>query len=202
MSDYLMLILQLFWSFFFIGIFTFGGGYAIMSLIQSEIVMARGWLSEATFTDIAAISQMTPGPIGLNCSTYTGYAVLRNAGADVALSTLGSAAASLAVVLPSFIMMTLIVHFYARAHETPVFQRVLSALKPVVAGLIGAAALGLMVRIQWGGGAASFQVLEENFASWKSWVLFALSATATLHFKNATVKILLAGALAGLIGFA
>lgn len=202
MSDYLMLILQLFWSFFFIGIFTFGGGYAIMSLIQSEIVMARGWLSEATFTDIAAISQMTPGPIGLNCSTYTGYAVLRDAGASVAVSTLGSAAASLAIVLPSFIMMMLIVRFYARAHETPVFQRVMAALKPVVAGLIGAAALGLMVRIQWGGGAASFQVLEENFASWKSWVLFALSAAASLYFKGATVKILLAGALVGLIGFA
>ena len=202
MSDQLILLWQLFWSFFFIGIFTFGGGYAIMSLIQSEIVVARGWISEATFTDIAAISQMTPGPIGLNCSTYTGYAVLRDAGASVAFSTLGSAAASLAIVLPSFIMMLLIVRFYARAHEGPVFQRVLSALKPAVAGLIGAAALGMMVHVRWTAGVPDFSILEENFASWKSWVLFALATAASLRFKGATVKILLAGALAGLIGFA
>jgi len=202
MSDQLILLWQLFWSFFFIGIFTFGGGYAIMSLIQSEIVIARGWISEATFTDIAAISQMTPGPIGLNCSTYTGYAVLRDAGASVAFSTLGSAAASLAIVLPSFIMMLLIVRFYARAHETPVFQRVLAALKPAVAGLIGAAALGMMIRVQWTAGVADFHILEDNFSSWKSWVLFALATAASLRFKGATVKILLAGSLAGLIGFA
>ena len=202
MSEEMILLWQLFWSFFFIGIFTFGGGYAIMSLIQSEIVIARGWISEATFTDIAAISQMTPGPIGLNCSTYTGYAVLRDAGASVAVSTLGSAAASLAIVLPSFIMMTLIVRFYARAHEAPVFQRVMAALKPAVAGLIGVAALGMMIRVQWTAGVADFHILEENFSSWKSWVLFALATAASLRFKGATVKILLAGALAGFIGFA
>ncbi|MBR1869324.1 MAG: chromate transporter, partial [Bacteroidales bacterium] len=74
-----LLLLELFGTFFLIGIFTFGGGYAIMSLIQSQIVDGKGWISESTFTDIAAISQTTPGPIGLNCSTYVGYEVMKTA---------------------------------------------------------------------------------------------------------------------------
>jgi len=102
------LILQLFWTFFVIGAFTLGGGYAVMSLIQSEIVVKQGWISESTFTDIVAISQMTPGPVGLNCSTYVGYEI-----GGVA----GSAIASLAIVLPSFIIMMVIVRFYMKFHE-------------------------------------------------------------------------------------
>ena len=74
--DLLILLLQLAWTFFIIGLFTFGGGYAMLSLIQNEVVVAHGWLTESTFTDIVAISQMTPGPIGINCATYVGYDVV------------------------------------------------------------------------------------------------------------------------------
>ena len=64
-----LLLLELFWTFFVIGMFTFGGGYAIMSLIQSQVVFGKAWITEQTFIDIVAISQITPGPVGLNCST-------------------------------------------------------------------------------------------------------------------------------------
>ncbi|MBO4447137.1 MAG: chromate transporter [Bacteroidales bacterium] len=194
-----MLILELFLTFFYIGIFTFGGGYAIMSLIQSEVVVAKGWISESVFTDIAAISQMTPGPIGLNCSTYTGYEVLKNAGAGMVVSSLGSLAASVAIVLPSFLIMLAIVRFYARAHNTPIFKSVMTALKPAVAGLIGAAAFALMFRFNASADSVSISVFRENFPDWKSWVLFAAAFAVSYKFKNSTIKLLLAGGLAGLI---
>ena len=116
------LLLELFWSFFLIGLFTGGGGYAVIGIIQSEIVIAKGWISESVFTDILAISQMTPGPVGLNCSTYVGYEVMKNAGASEALACQGSAAASLAVVLPSFLIMLAIVRFYTKFHTNSLFQ--------------------------------------------------------------------------------
>ena len=72
------LLLQLFWTFFLIGMFTFGGGYAMLSLIQAEVVVKHAWLSESVFADIVAVSQMTPGPIGINTATYVGYDVLYN----------------------------------------------------------------------------------------------------------------------------
>ena len=192
------LILQLFWRFFIIGMFTFGGGDAVIGIIQSELVIARGWISESAFTDIVAISQMTPGPVGLNCSTYVGYEVLREAGAGEFLSSIGSLTASLAIVLPSFIIMLAIVKFYARFHETPIFQSVLSGLKPAVAGLIGAAAVALMVNLQLGDG-ISAGIVASNFPDWKSWVLFAAAFAAYTFLKAGPMLLLGAGAIAGFV---
>ncbi|MCQ2176733.1 MAG: chromate transporter [Bacteroidales bacterium] len=186
MMDYWMLILQLFGTFFVIGMFTFGGGYAIMSLIQSEIVINRGWISESAFTDIAAISQMTPGPIGLNCSTYVGYEVG---------GVLGSAVASIAIVLPSFIIMLLIVKCYLRFQRNPVFGNVMESLKPAVAGLIGAAAIGLMFTI----GADGISILAENFPDWKSWVIFAAALAASLLTRIGPIATLAGAAALGFI---
>ena len=127
-----MIYLQLFATFFVIGLFTFGGGVAMLSLIQTQVVTKFGWLTEAQFTDIVAISQCTPGPIGVNCATYTGYEV-----AGVA----GSALATFALVLPSFIIFYGIITLYNRYHNTSLFSNVMTGLRPAVAGLIGAAAL-------------------------------------------------------------
>ena len=77
-----MIFIELFTTFFVIGMFTIGGGYAMLSLIQAQVVNVHGWLDEGTFTDIVAISQMTPGPIGINCATYVGYYVLSASGAS------------------------------------------------------------------------------------------------------------------------
>ncbi|MCQ2184057.1 MAG: chromate transporter [Bacteroidales bacterium] len=191
-----MLLLKLFWTFFFIGLFTFGGGYAVIGIIQSEVVFAKGWITESMFTNIVAVSQMTPGPVGLNCSTYVGYEVMKAAGASQTVASLGSFTSSIAIVLPSFIVMMMLVRFYTRFHETPVFKDVMSALKPTVAGLIGASALSLMLYINLGEG---LSVIVENFPDWKAWVVFAASLGLYLTGKVGPISILAAGAVAGLL---
>ena len=99
-----MIYLELFLTFFVIGIFTIGGGYAMLSLIQSQVVTVHHWIDEQMFTDIVAISQMTPGPIGINAATYIGYSVIQQSGASQLMCVLGSFTATAAVVLPSFII--------------------------------------------------------------------------------------------------
>lgn len=84
-----MIFLQLFYTFFLIGLFGFGGGYGMLSLIQNETVHVHGWLSTAEFTNIVAISQMTPGPVGINSATYCGYTAVNNAGYGMMMSMLG-----------------------------------------------------------------------------------------------------------------
>ena len=193
------LIIQLFAAFFLIGMFTFGGGYAVISLVQSEVVVARSWITESTFTDIVAISQVTPGPVGLNCSTYVGYEVLANAGYGQFVCMLGSLTASLAVVLPSFIIVLALVKFYTKFREHVLFKGALGALKPAVAGLIGASALVLTLSINPGQGAESISIVKDNFADWKSWLLAAGALFAYLKLKLDPVVILLAGGLLGLL---
>lgn len=190
------LFLELIVTFFLIGLFTFGGGYAVIGMIQSEVVIAKGWISESVFTDIVAISQITPGPVGLNCSTYVGYEVLKAAGASEAVSCLGSFAASLSVVLPSFIVMLLLVRFYSRFHTRKTFSDVMDCLRPAVAGLIGAAALVLALRFDFGSG---LSVVTENFPDWKAWALCAAAFAAYSFLRAGPIVILLAGAVLGII---
>ncbi len=130
--------LQLIWAYFKISIFGFGGGYAMLSLIRHEI-MDHGWLTESMFTDIVAISQMTPGPIGINTATYIGYTATGG-------TILGSAIATLAVVLPSFILVLYTSKFIQKHHESAAIKGIFAGLRPVVVGLIGSAALLLMNR--------------------------------------------------------
>ncbi len=195
----LSLLVQLFGTFFVIGIFTFGGGYAMLSLIQTQVVVAHGWLSESVFTDIVAISQMTPGPIGVNCATYAGYEVLHSAGAPWLISVLGSFTATFALVLPSFLIVLALVKFYQKFLGNNVFQGVMSWLRPAVVGLIGAAALILIFTVDWTGLTPHLTLLRDNFIDWKSWVLFAAAMVASLGFKVNPIIIILAGGLAGLL---
>lgn len=139
-----MIYLQLFIAFFKIGLFGFGGGYAMLSLIQGEVVTAHHWISTSQFTDIIAISQMTPGPIGLNSATYVGYTAASNAGFSNGMAILGSAMATFAVVLPSFLLMIFVIRIFHKYHNHPVVNTMLSVLRPTVVGLIAAAALLLM----------------------------------------------------------
>ena len=194
-----VLFLQLFWVFFLIGLFTFGGGYAMLSLIQTQVVVSHSWLTESAFTDIVAISQMTPGPVGINCATYVGYEVMQEAGASHLVGILGSMTATLAVVLPSFIIVLTIVRFYTKFKENKLFEGVMSWLRPAVVGLIGAAALILMFKVNWNGGMPDISVVKENFSDWTSWVLFAAAVVASLFFKIGPIPIILAGGLLGLL---
>ena len=139
-----MIFLQLFYTFFKIGLFGFGGGYAMISMIQGEVVTRHEWLSSNEFTDIIAISQMTPGPIGINSATYVGYSAVVNAGYSHAVGILGSTIATVSVVLPSFILMVLISKFFLKYQKHPIIASVFEGLRPGVVGLLAAAALVLM----------------------------------------------------------
>ena len=118
-----------------IGLFGFGGGYAMLSLVQREVVES-GWISSQLFTDIVAISQMTPGPIGINSATYIGYALTG--------SILGSIVATITVVAPPFALILLAGHYINRHKESPYIKGAFMGLRPVVVGLIASAALLLM----------------------------------------------------------
>lgn len=138
------IFLNLFYSFFKIGLFGFGGGYAMISLIQGEVVNRHHWLTSGQFTDIVAISQMTPGPIGINSATYVGYTSVVNAGYSHAWGVLGSVTATLAVVFPSFILMLIISKFLMKFKDHPIVESVFQGLRPAVVGLLAAAALLLL----------------------------------------------------------
>lgn len=139
-----MIFLQLFYTFFKIGLFGFGGGYAMISMIQGEVVTRHEWLSSTEFTDIIAISQITPGPIGINSATYVGYSAVVNAGYSHAIGILGSTVATVSVVLPSFILMVLISKFFLKYQKHPIIASAFKGLRPGVVGLLAAAALVLM----------------------------------------------------------
>lgn len=139
-----MIFLQLFLTFFKIGLFGFGGGYAILSLIQNEVVTKYGWMTTSEFTDIVAISQMTPGPIGINAATYVGYTSVVNAGFSASWGVAGSLLASFSTLLPSFILMVIVSRFLMKYAGRPSIQAVFSVLRPIVIGLIASAALLLM----------------------------------------------------------
>ena len=185
-----MIYVQLFITFFVIGLFTFGGGAAMLSLIQTQVVTKFAWLTEARFTDIVAISQCTPGPIGVNCATYTGYEV-----AGVA----GSAIATFALVLPSFIIFYGIITLYNRYHDTRLFGDIMSGLRPAVAGLIAAAALILMFHISLDGWVPQLQTITENFGDWTSWALLGAGFIAAFYFKVNPILLIFAGGIIGLI---
>ena len=148
----MMLFLQLFVTFFEIGLFGFGGGYGMLSLIQTEVVRNHDWMSSAQFTNIVAISQMTPGPIGINSATYCGYTAVKNAHMSEPLAIFGSFTATFALVLPSFILMILIAKMFLKYMNTPVVKSIFSGLRPAVVGLLAAAALLLMNK--------------DNFSAW------------------------------------
>ena len=190
---------QLFFTFFFIGLFNFGGGGAMLSLIQGQVVTAHSWITQEMFTDIVAISQTTPGPIGINCATYVGYEVMNGAGFDPWAGVLGSVLATFAVVLPSFLVFYLIIRTFYKVHETLTYKDTMLALRPAVAGLIGAASLLLMFRTEWAGLRPQLSLIRESFPNWTSWVLFAASLALALSKKAGPIAIILGAGVAGLL---
>ena len=194
-----MIFWQLFYTFCQIGAFTFGGGYAMISLIYSEVVERHGWLTAAEFTDIVAVSQMTPGPVGINSATYVGYDVLFNATGSKLLGVCGSLTATIALMIPSFVIMLLIVKFYLKFRSSRLYAGTMDWLKPCVVGLIGAAAIILILKTTWTGGLPTVQVVTENFPDWKSWVLLGGAFAAGYWGKVNPIYLILAGAALGLL---
>ena len=169
-----MIYVRLFYTFFKIGLFNFGGGYAMISFIQNEVVFKRGWLSATQFTDIVAVSQVTPGPVGINMATYTGY----TSAGDV----WGAVIATLAVCLPSFLLILLLGKWLLKNQHTPRVQGVFAVLRPAVVGLIAAAALVLCN--------------AANFSDVKSIFFFLAAFVLVLSRKAGPVTVLLASAAA------
>lgn len=141
-----MILIQLFISFFKIGLIGFGGGMAIIGLIQQE-VETYGWMSQTEFVDVVAISQMTPGPIGINCATYTGYSACIGVGMNEWLAILGSVVATTAIIMPSLIIMLILSKLYFRISgrwsDNKVYQWTMLAIRFVVLLLIAQAAYSL-----------------------------------------------------------
>lgn len=155
----MVLFLQLFLTFLKIGIFTFGGGYAMTALIQDEVVFTHEWITQGEFTDILAVSQVTPGPIGINTATYVGYTVVVNSGYSSALGVLGAVLSSFAVVILPFFLMLALCSVLARYKNNKYVSYVLRVLRFVVVGLIASAAIQLMNRDNFGIGGVNKQFL-------------------------------------------
>jgi chromate transporter len=179
-----MILLELFWVYLKIGLFIFGGGYAMLSLIQHEIVDKHGWITTQEFTDIVAISQMTPGPIGINSATYVGYTAVLNAGYSPEIAVLGSAVATISVCIPSFILVLLVSYYFTRFRKNKYVEAAFLGLRPATVGLIAAAALLLMT--------------PDNFIDYKSILLFAAAFLLTWKLKVHPILTILLAGLAGI----
>ena len=188
-----MIFLKLFWTFFKIGLFGFGGGYGMLSLIQMETVHNHHWLTSAEFTNIVAISQMTPGPIGINSATYCGFTAIHNMGMGNALSVLGSLVATFSLVLPSFVLMILISKMFMRYIKARVVQSVFDGLRPAVVGLLAAATIMLLNKENFG------SPVDTTWQFIISVLLFAATFYGTLFVKINPIKMIGYAAIAGLL---
>ncbi len=188
-----MIFLQLFWTFFKIGLFGFGGGYGMLSLIQMETVHDHHWLTSAEFTNIVAISQMTPGPIGINSATYCGFTAVHNTGMGNVMSVLGSVVATTSLVLPSFVLMILISKIFMRYMKTRVVQSVFEGLRPAVVGLLAAATIMLMDKENFG------SPVDTTWQFIISVLLFASTFYGTMFVKINPIKMIGYAAIAGLL---
>lgn len=188
-----MIFLQLFYTFFLIGLFGFGGGYGMLSLIQNETVHVHGWLSTAEFTNIVAISQMTPGPVGINSATYCGYTAVHNAGFTGWMAILGSATSTFALVLPSLILMIVISKLFMKYMRTPLVQNIFTGLRPTVVGLLAAATLMLCNTENFG----SLSINPWQFCI--SIALFCATFVGTMWLKINPIKMICYAAFAGLV---
>ena len=174
----------MFLSFFKIGLFGFGGGYAMLPLIQQEVVVTNEWITVGEFTDIVAISQTTPGPISFNSATFIGYKAVNTGGHGILASIFGSAICTLAVSLPSFGIMTLVCAFFFKFKENRYVRAALFGIKPAVIGLIAAAGIMLMNGF--------------NFIDYKSWIIFSVVFVASAKKVDPILLIVLA-AVAGFV---
>lgn len=182
-----MVYLELLWSFFQIGLFSFGGGYAALPLIQTQVVDLHGWLNMTEFVDIITISQMTPGPIAINASTFVG---MRIAGVG------GAVVATLGCVLPSCIIVLILAYLYYKYRGLSMIQGALSGLRPAVVSLIASSGMGIMILALWGGDTLwSFAV---DKIDWVAVGIFAVALFVLRKFKLNPIYVMLGAGVLGL----
>lgn len=167
--------LKLFWSFFKIGLFGFGGGYGMISMIQFDVVDKNGWMTNSEFADILALSQMTPGPISINCATYIGY---KQGGIIGAIFT------TFALCLPTVLLMVAVITWLFKNKENHYVKALLSSLNPIVVGLIFSAGVLMMNK--------------ENFVGFESVIVCAIVFVATFFFKVNPIYLII---MSGIFGY-
>lgn len=180
-----MILLQLFWSFFQIGIFSFGGGYAAMPLIQNQIVNMHGWLDMTAFSDIITISQMTPGPIAVNSATFVGIQMGGAAGAVIA--TMGC-------VLPSTVIAIILAKLYYKYKEMSLMKGIMNGLRPAVVAMIASAGLSILTLSLWQGN--GFSLHTENL-DYIAIAIFVLSLAALRIFKPNQIWVMIGAGIVG-----
>lgn len=166
-------LLQLFGCFFKIGLFTFGGGYAMIPLIRREVTERRNWIADREFLDLLTLAQSSPGPISLNTSVFVGYKMHGYSGAVAAL---------MGIVVPAFTVILLVALFFANIRHNPVVDAAFRGMRPAVVALIVVPVISLARRIKPAG-----------------WIVIALTALAVWHLGWSPVWMLLAAAAAGLL---
>lgn len=176
-----MIFLQLFGAFFKIGLFTLGGGYAMLALIQQEIVR-YGWMTPQEFVDVVGIAEVTPGPIAVNAATFVGF---RTAGIQGALVATG------AVVLPSLISVIIVSRVWAKYKNSPTTQNMFAGIRPVVVGLVAAAAFLV--------GLATFNALASSIHGLWTLLLAGMTFYGVAFRKWDPIKVLIGAALVGLV---
>lgn len=184
-----MIYLELFWSFLQVGLFSIGGGYAAMPLIQAQVVDQHGWLSLNEFIDVITISQMTPGPIGINSATFVGIKIAGIGGALIA--TLGC-------VLPSCIIVLTLAHFYFKYQNLTAVRGVLNGLRPAVVAMIASAGLSILLNASFAGG-----VLPSSLAdvSWIGIFLFLAAFIVLRKWKPNPIWVMLGCGVLGMFLF-
>ncbi len=184
-----MIYLQLFWSFFQIGLLSFGGGYAALPLIQDQTVLLHPWLTLKEFADVVTLSQMTPGPIAINAATFVGLRVSGLAGA---------ACATLGFVCPSLIIVLLLAVLYYKYRSLRLMQGLLGGLRPAVVALIASAGLTILLFAFWGGQPVA---LDAGSIDWVA-VGIAAAALAALQIKKSSpILVMLGAGLLGLLAY-
>ena len=167
----------LFVVFFKIGLFSVGGGYAILPLIQKEVVVIHKWITVSQFTDIVAVSQVTPGPIAINSSTYVGYLVTGN--------VIGATVATVGLIMPSVIIMTVFSIFFLKFQDNKYISNAFAGLRVVVVGLILSATLLLMDK--------------DNFIDFKSIIIFGVTLLLFLKWKVNAIWLTVGAAIVGIL---
>ena len=187
-----MIFWQLFYTFLIIGAFTFGGGYSMIALIQGEVVNHWGWMTAQEFTDLLAVSQMTPGPVGINTATYAGYTAVINAGYPAWAAVGGSLLASFAVIVIPVALVLLVSGWLLRHTDDPRVASVMRVVRLSVVGLIAAAALGLVGTESFGGVGLNKQFIT-------SVLIFAAVFVLSWRYKKSPILLIVASGLVGLI---
>jgi len=191
------IFLKLACVFFKIGLLTIGGGLAMLPIIQHEMV-SRGWLTNQQFLDIYGIAEMTPGPIAVNCATFVGYRTIDGQIPGIFwFAVLGAATATISVCLPSFFCVNVFGSFWEKHRDHPAMVRIFAILRPVVSGLVAAAAVSLCLNCLWQ--SDSFQTVIQRIPHLPTLLILLASFGLTLWTKFSPFLILLGGILLGIV---